>query len=252
MVKFFGKMRQNLLSEGRIFNYLKYAFGEIVLVVIGILIALQINNWNESQKERVFELKTLESIQNALKSDRDYYSNHLLQYRNKETIKAVQYFHDLIKGTDRPLDSISYYFEWLTKGLTFQVNAGPYESLKAIGVDKISDNALRSEIVFYYDFAAPRQNDLIKWGQYNVENEHKRASALLGPYHSEVKNGDVVISRPTPDPSITANPDFLEILEDADERSQFIKGRLNKLLSFLNPLVDHIDTVLKDNAGNKN
>jgi len=49
MIKFFRKIRQNLLSEGKIGKYLKYAFGEIVLVVIGILIALQINNWNNNK-----------------------------------------------------------------------------------------------------------------------------------------------------------------------------------------------------------
>ena len=50
MIKFFRKIRQNLFSEGKTGKYLKYAFGEIVLVVIGILIALQINNWNEERK----------------------------------------------------------------------------------------------------------------------------------------------------------------------------------------------------------
>ncbi len=46
MIKFFRNIRQNLLNEGKTTKYLKYAIGEIVLVVIGILIALQINNWN--------------------------------------------------------------------------------------------------------------------------------------------------------------------------------------------------------------
>ncbi|MCA0154264.1 DUF6090 family protein [Winogradskyella vincentii] len=50
MIKFFRKIRQNLLSENKFSKYLIYAIGEIVLVVIGILIALQINNWNEERK----------------------------------------------------------------------------------------------------------------------------------------------------------------------------------------------------------
>lgn len=50
MIKFFRKIRQNLLLEGKTGTYLKYAIGEILLVVIGILIALQVNNWNEGRK----------------------------------------------------------------------------------------------------------------------------------------------------------------------------------------------------------
>lgn len=47
MIKFFRHLRQRLLSEGKTGKYFKYAIGEIILVVIGILIALQINNWNQ-------------------------------------------------------------------------------------------------------------------------------------------------------------------------------------------------------------
>jgi hypothetical protein len=50
MIRFFRSIRQSLLAQGRITRYLAYAIGEILLVVVGILIALQINNWNESQK----------------------------------------------------------------------------------------------------------------------------------------------------------------------------------------------------------
>jgi len=56
MIKFFRKIRQNLLSEGKTGKYLKYAIGEIVLVVIGILIALSINNWNENRKSKIVDL----------------------------------------------------------------------------------------------------------------------------------------------------------------------------------------------------
>ncbi len=51
MIKLFRKIRKNLLAEGKTINYLKYAIGEIILVVIGILIALQVNNWNEKRKQ---------------------------------------------------------------------------------------------------------------------------------------------------------------------------------------------------------
>jgi len=67
MIKFFRKIRQNLLSEGKTGKYFKYAIGEIILVVIGILIALQINNWNEKRKLRNTELTYINNIKRDLK-----------------------------------------------------------------------------------------------------------------------------------------------------------------------------------------
>jgi len=63
MLKFFRKIRKNLINQNRFSKYLIYAIGEIILVVIGILIALSINNWNEGRKSRVVELRVLKQIE---------------------------------------------------------------------------------------------------------------------------------------------------------------------------------------------
>jgi hypothetical protein len=76
MIKFFRKVRQKLLSENKFSKYLIYAVGEIVLVVIGILIALQINNWNERQKDFARE-------QLILKQLRSEYTSNLEQLDEK-------------------------------------------------------------------------------------------------------------------------------------------------------------------------
>ena len=65
MLTFFRRIRKGLLGEGATSKYLLYAIGEIALVVIGILIALQINNWNEYRKDKYCEIKYCE---NQLKS----------------------------------------------------------------------------------------------------------------------------------------------------------------------------------------
>jgi uncharacterized membrane protein YgaE (UPF0421/DUF939 family) len=69
MIKFFRKIRQNLLMENKTGKYFKYAIGEIILVVIGILIALSINNWNENRKSNIAELETYQRIINDLKTE---------------------------------------------------------------------------------------------------------------------------------------------------------------------------------------
>ncbi len=62
MIKFFRKIRQNLLNENKTGKYFKYAIGEIVLVVIGILIALQINNWNENNNKNKIKASYITSL----------------------------------------------------------------------------------------------------------------------------------------------------------------------------------------------
>lgn len=69
MIKLFKNFRKKLLQEGRTSTYLKYAIGEIILVVVGILIALQINTWNESRKEKNYLLKVYSQIRQDLQAD---------------------------------------------------------------------------------------------------------------------------------------------------------------------------------------
>lgn len=69
MIKFFRRIRQSLLTENKFSKYLLYAIGEITLVVIGILIALQINNWNNDKKDRKLEKQYIIGLVNDLKTD---------------------------------------------------------------------------------------------------------------------------------------------------------------------------------------
>ena len=80
MIKFFRKIRQKLLSENKFSKYLLYAIGEIVLVVIGILIALQINNWNESRKQEVEQIKLLQNFKNSIVSDIESFDHYIEEY----------------------------------------------------------------------------------------------------------------------------------------------------------------------------
>ena len=73
MLRFFRQIRQRLLTENRFSKYLLYAVGEILLVVIGILIALQVDNWNQERQERDEELKFLSRLREDLKVDNAYF-----------------------------------------------------------------------------------------------------------------------------------------------------------------------------------
>ena len=69
MIKFFRKIRQNLITEGKTGKYFKYATGEIVLVVVGILIALSINNWNEEHKKKALMITNIKSMAEDIQMD---------------------------------------------------------------------------------------------------------------------------------------------------------------------------------------
>ncbi len=77
MIKIFRKIRQNLLLEGKTGRYFKYALGEIVLVMIGILLALQVNNWNELRKSKQAKNVYIDRLINELKADTTAFSFHI-------------------------------------------------------------------------------------------------------------------------------------------------------------------------------
>ncbi len=92
MIKLFRKIRKNLLEEGKTTKYFKYAIGEIILVVIGILIALQINNWNELRKDLSKEQKILIELKSQFK-------DNLVQLEDKIHQRKL-----IIKSSKRALD----------------------------------------------------------------------------------------------------------------------------------------------------
>ncbi len=69
MIKFFRKIRQNMIKENKFSKYFLYAIGEIILVVIGILIALQINNWNENKIKNLKEIEILLGLKNEFENN---------------------------------------------------------------------------------------------------------------------------------------------------------------------------------------
>ncbi|WP_418636723.1 DUF6090 family protein [Winogradskyella sp.] len=77
MIKFFRKIRQNLLSERKTGKYFKYALGEVILVVVGILIALQINNWNDSRKENKIKNNYYNRLLVDLEADKAYANRYI-------------------------------------------------------------------------------------------------------------------------------------------------------------------------------
>lgn len=97
MIKFFRKIRHQLLSESKFSKYILYAIGEIILVVIGILIALSINNWNEERKDLAKENLILKQLKSEYQSNIHQLDEKILM-RN-EGLQACQF---LLNQIDNP------------------------------------------------------------------------------------------------------------------------------------------------------
>ena len=103
MIKVFSRFRQRLLTEGRLGHYLAYAAGEIILVVIGILIALQINNYNDAGKDRARELIYLHNIREDVSANITAMDGFLAT--RGEAIAAAQRVIEHFDG--KPLQNLS-------------------------------------------------------------------------------------------------------------------------------------------------
>ncbi len=132
MIKFFRKIRQNLLSEGKTGKYFKYAIGEIVLVVIGILIALQINNWNENRKTNNLKQIYYKQLLSDLEADKNYADSTILilnsQIKKYEVYKSAYEEPNLaIQSTiDKMLESAgpTHNFKFKTSTINSLINTG--------------------------------------------------------------------------------------------------------------------------------
>ena len=94
MLRFFRQIRKKLMEQNKIRTYLLYAVGEILLVVIGILIALQINNWNEQRKEKQQEEIYLESLHQEMIQDTVRINRYIDQFTT--SLNRVRSFQERI------------------------------------------------------------------------------------------------------------------------------------------------------------
>ncbi len=149
MIQFFRKIRFNLMEKNKTGKYLKYAFGEIVLVVIGILIALQINNWNELNKERASEKIILNEIRDNLKFDLKDFESNIANLQNK-AISSKSMLKTLESNSDYN-DSIGYFFFYLKTYPHFSNKSNGYNLLQSKGLDIIQNDSIRKSITDLYE-----------------------------------------------------------------------------------------------------
>jgi len=155
MIKLFRSLRKKLMSEGKTSNYLKYAIGEIVLVVIGILIALQINNWNENRKARI---KSVEYHNRLIEDlDRTITTSHNLNETAVKVLTAIKHTIDVLLTKKTPNENdqqqIDYALIWILR-FNYQFSEqSTFEEMKSNGeLGLIYNLETRNNLVNFHEY----------------------------------------------------------------------------------------------------
>ena len=212
MIKFFRKIRQKLLTENKFNKYLLYAIGEIVLVVIGILIALQINNYNEARKNREKEKLILQQILKSLNNDFvgfEKFWNSRME-RKKEGLDSLQIYIFDKKNTSS--DHILNAYNAAKQDVLFRFDNGPFEALKSLGLDIIKNDSLRTIINSTYTVSLPIAVKLAEEvNKDNLPRINKMEDYFLVASPVIHENGNKHIHSKFKVSNILENPYFLEV-----------------------------------------
>ena len=242
MIKLFRNIRQTLIMENKTSKYLKYAIGEIVLVMIGILLALQINNWNETRKDRVFEVKMLSEIRNALENDIVSFERSVLRLHKLDSATNVMAEHIYKQSTF--VDSLYYKGEsrwyYLRAGIQYQYNRGPYEAIKSSGIDRISNDSLRNKLIKLYDFDFPRHEELTKWFDKDYEKQNEKLSSFLSEAKVILTNGQYEFER-TFSEDLFSNKEFIKLVGSIRSRGKSVSNSLSSMVTRMELMIAQID-----------
>ncbi len=234
-MKVFRKIRQQLSAQNKIAQYLRYAIGEIALVVIGILIALQINTWNEGRKDRIVEKQVLIGIKQALESD----IKNQIEPNLKACINDLGNIETIMQTIDHKVafDSSNadiYGSLMFSKDFKYELTA--YKALENEGIKVIRNPELKTKILEIYNMEYPEVQNYI-------QNFSNNLMAFFRPYmriHFKFYFVD--------DQSAIYLPiDYDEIINDHLFRNNVMTAKVNftNILGALEKIEGNVNEVIK-------
>jgi hypothetical protein len=194
MIGFFRKIRKQLADDNKPLKYMRYAIGEIVLVVIGILIALSINNWNEGKKSEYLEIQFLHSLINDLERDTTFFSNKIKSYdlfikNNKEYLSEAYETQKTYEDYLKVVGLINWDSE------NFSAQNATYSELTYSGQLNIFQNKdLKSKIISHYGDYDKASKHITEFNDYstkllaNIPFGH-------GTFYAPIKPSEEVLSK---------------------------------------------------------
>ena len=149
MFYFLRRIRKYLIASNNFHKYILYAIGEIILVVTGILIAFQVNSWNEKRKALVLEIQLLNQFETELNAD-IVDINEVINYYEKVNA-SCQVLIQSLKTRQTYHDSLGYHFDMWNDYEHFNINTSAISNLNSRGVEIITNDSLRNQILHLYN-----------------------------------------------------------------------------------------------------
>lgn len=158
MLKLFRRIRRKLLAEKKLGKYLLYAIGEIFLVMVGILMALQVNNWNNEKSDRNKEISILKELQRNLQANVGQFS--LAMTQQDTIVRNIDLIMEQIKNKVPYHDSLGVKYASIAWTEEFIYVNSAFETLKTSGFDLIISDSLRENIIQLFNVEYPRISDV--------------------------------------------------------------------------------------------
>lgn len=236
----FLKRLKYLITRESFKKYLAYSFGEIILITLGIMLALQVNNWNENRKQKQLEYKLLSELKENLKLDLVDIGINISANSRMVTAHRV-----ILKQLDEGLpyqDSLDKYYANLLWHTNFLSHISAYENLKSLGFTLISNDSLRIMVSSLYsakykyitDFEQNYADKFQLEQFYPAVNQRIRVVAFRRqayPFDPEALIRDNV---------------FIEMLRTNLTFRNYILGYYNDLSQEVSDFIVHIDAYLNE------
>ena len=245
MIPFFRKIRKKMADDNRPLKYARYAIGEIILVVIGILIALQINTWNEEQKTRILQTETLKEIRANLELDLAEI-NFDIDVMDSVSIAGEAVIHYLESG-QVPSGSFKYHVHVSRTNPHFDAIKGGYSLLISKGLDIISNDSLRGAISKLYESNYPYYE---KYENERVSTINDVVNPKLAQYFSfywvddNYFNGTSDIDQETYE-KLKNDSQFINVMNLMISQNKMVRNRAERTAGFIKDLIDFIDQELE-------
>ena len=241
---FFRNRRKLNMQQNKIVKYIVYAIGEIFLIIIGILVALYLNNLNENKQTKALEVKLLKELKSNLR-------HSILNFeRSIDTEGEYLEYNELIldhldnkKPYNPDLDNAFGVYFWT---ITTNPVTGGYDFLKSKGIDLITNDSLRNKIsyIFETEFSIiKRENEV--WSNNLQQN-------ISYPYHVEHfrkyvfnSNNNIEQAKPFDYDALLEDDKFKSINTEIISNRRWNINSLKKLVNDMNELITEIDTELE-------